>query len=141
MKISTKGEYALRALLVLGENPNKILTIAEIAEKTMVPEPYLEQILLQLKKWGYVKSKRGIYGGYFLRKMPSEIVIGQVIRQMEGPLAPISCVSIHGYEPCALEEGCLLKPLWLLIRDLVAQLLENTTLEDLLLGKIKTEKL
>lgn len=141
MKISTKGEYALRALIVLGKKPMEILTIAEIAEHTMVPDQYLEQILLQLKNLGYVKSKRGVHGGYSLRKQPCEIVIGQVIRQLEGPLAPMSCVSIHAYEPCELEERCLLKPLWLLIRDLVAQLLENTTLEDLLLGKIKTEKL
>jgi len=137
MKISTRGEYALRALILLGQHPTGILTIAEIAERTLVPDNYLEQILLHLKHLGYVKSKRGVHGGYSLRKKPNQIVIGEVIRQLEGPLAPMGCVSLSAYEPCELEKGCLLKPLWLLIRETVAHLLENTTLEDLLLGRLQ----
>ncbi|MBA4602669.1 RrF2 family transcriptional regulator [Thermoactinomyces mirandus] len=135
MKVSTRGEYALRALILLGQHPN-VIPIAEISEKTLVPVNYLEQILLQLKHLGYVKSKRGIRGGYILRKSPEQIVIGQVIRQLEGPLAPMGCVSVTAYDPCPLEEKCLLKPLWTLIRDTVSQLLENTTLNDLLEDQI-----
>ncbi|MBA4493933.1 RrF2 family transcriptional regulator [Paenactinomyces guangxiensis] len=140
MKVSTRGEYALRALIILGQRPNTVVPIAEIAEKTLVPVNYLEQILLQLKNLGYVKSKRGIRGGYTLRKSPELIVIGEVIRQLEGPLAPMGCVSITAYDPCSLEEGCLLKPLWTLIRDTVAYLLDHSTLEDLLSGRLPSIK-
>ncbi|SFS60631.1 RrF2 family transcriptional regulator [Marininema halotolerans] len=132
MKISSRGEYALRALIVLGLQNKRVMSIADISEKTLVPLSYLEQILLQLKMLGYVTSKRGKYGGYRLCQNPEEIVIGQVIRRLEGPLAPMSCVSVTAYEPCPLEEGCLLKPLWALVRDVVADLLDHTTLSHLL---------
>ncbi|WP_232698757.1 RrF2 family transcriptional regulator [Brevibacillus daliensis] len=136
MKVSSKGEYALRALLLLGQNTGNVLSISEIAEKILVPVSYLEQILLQMKKMGYVQSKRGANGGYTLRVSPTEIAIGEVIRQLEGPLAPMSCASVTAYEACALEPTCLLKPLWTLVRDTVAQVLDATTLDDLLKNKI-----
>ncbi|WP_409274533.1 RrF2 family transcriptional regulator [Neobacillus sp. SCS-31] len=136
MKLSSRGEYALRALICLGGNDDKLVPIGEISDKTLVPINYLEQLLLQLKRNGYVQSKRGVNGGYKLSKKPSEIVIGHVIRNLEGPLAPMGCVSITSYESCPLEEGCLLKPLWALIRDTVAELLDSTTLKDLLDGKV-----
>ncbi|HZG15007.1 MAG TPA: Rrf2 family transcriptional regulator [Candidatus Bathyarchaeia archaeon] len=132
MKISSKGEYALRALLVLGQHEGKVLSIADISDKTLVPISYLEQILLQLKMLGHVKSKRGSRGGYSLRTRPADVNIGDVIRRLEGPLAPMGCASITSYEPCILEPACLLKPLWTRIRDTVAQILEETTLADLL---------
>lgn len=137
MKISTRGEYALRALITLGKSVAPVNSIAGVAEQTLVPVHYLEQILLQLKNLGYVKSKRGVQGGYALRMEPKDIVIGEVIRQLEGPLAPMGCVSVTAYDPCPLEEGCLLKPLWALVRDTVAQVLDHTTLEDLLNEKIQ----
>lgn len=140
MKVSTRGEYALRALILLGQRPNEVIPVGDISEKTLVPVNYLEQILLQLKKLGYVTSKRGIRGGYTLRLPADQIVIGEVIRRLEGPLAPMGCVSVTAYEPCPLEEGCLLKPLWALIRDTVAHMLEHTTLKDLLQQHISTGK-
>lgn len=107
MKISSKGEYALRSLIVLGNNEGTVITIKDISAQTLVPVQYLEQILLLLKSHGYVKSKRGVYGGYMLKKESHEINIGEVIRQLEGPLAPMSCVSITAYEYCPLEDqGC-----------------------------------
>ncbi|WP_129728314.1 MULTISPECIES: RrF2 family transcriptional regulator [Bacillaceae] len=137
MKISSKGEYALRTLIMLGKNENKLIQVKEIAAETLVPSQYLEQILLQLKSHGYVKSKRGINGGYILKVPTNLIVIGKVIRDLEGPLAPMSCVSVTAYEYCPLEEkACVLKPLWGLIRDVVADLLDHTTLKDLLEGNI-----
>ncbi|WP_419887294.1 RrF2 family transcriptional regulator [Neobacillus niacini] len=136
MKVSSKGEYALRALLQLGNHQGNVLGIQEISEKTLVSIHYLEQILLQLKKLGYVTSKRGAKGGYMLQKEPREINIGEVIRDLEGPLSPMSCASITKYEPCPLENGCQLKPLWSLVRDTIAFVLERTTLEDLLLNRI-----
>jgi len=136
MKVSSKGEYALRALILLGNNKGKVLGIQEISEKTLVSIHYLEQILLQLKKLDYVVSKRGAKGGYLLHKEPEDINIGEVIRKLEGPLSPMSCASITKYEPCALEGGCQLKPLWSLVRDTIAFVLERTTLEDLLFNRI-----
>jgi len=136
MKVSSKGEYALRALLVLGQQQGTVMTIQEISEKTLVTINYLEQILLQLKKLDYVKSKRGAKGGYFLHKNANEINIGEVIRNLEGPLSPMGCASITKYEPCQLEPGCQLKPLWSLVRDTIAYVLERTTLEDLLLNRV-----
>ncbi|MEK5440915.1 MULTISPECIES: Rrf2 family transcriptional regulator [unclassified Fredinandcohnia] len=136
MKVSSRGEYALRALICLGGETNNLINIEEISEKTLVPVNYLEQILLQLKRNGYVQSKRGVNGGYKLSRNPNEIIIGEVIRNLEGPLAPMGCVSITSYESCPLEGNCLLKPLWALVRDKVAELLDHTTLSDLLKGSI-----
>lgn len=136
MKISSRGEYALRALIYLGSNKNQLRSIGEISEKTLVPDTYLEQILLQLKRNGYVQSKRGVNGGYKLSRSPREIIIGELIRNLEGPLAPMGCVSITSYESCPLEVGCLLKPLWALVRDTIADLLDKTTLMYLLDGNI-----
>lgn len=140
MKVSSKGEYALRALLLLGNHQGTVMGIQEISEKTLVSIHYLEQILLQLKKLGYLTSKRGAKGGYMLYKQPNEINLGEVIRELEGPLSPMSCASITKYEPCPLEEGCQLKPLWSLIRDAIAYILEQTTLEDLLENRVSLIK-
>jgi Rrf2 family protein len=140
MKVSSKGEYVLRALLLLGNNPGKVMGIQEISDKTLVSVHYLEQLLLQLKKLGYVISKRGAKGGYMLHMKASDINIGEVIRELEGPLSPMGCASITKYEPCPLEEGCQLKPLWTLIRDTIAFVLERTTLEDLLQNRMTTLK-
>lgn len=137
MKVSSKGEYALRALILLGNNQGKVLGIQEISEKTLVSIHYLEQLLLQLKKLGFVTSKRGAKGGYMLKMKTDDINIGEVIRDLEGPLSPMGCASITKYEPCPLEEGCQLKPLWTLVRDTIAYVLESTTLEDLLQNRIK----
>ncbi len=136
MKVSSKGEYALRALLLLGTHQGKVLGIQEISDKTLVTVHYLEQLLLQLKKLGYVTSKRGAKGGYMLQREAEEINIGAVIRDLEGPLSPMACASITQYEPCPLEEGCQLKPLWSLVRDTIAFVLERTTLDDLLQNRI-----
>ncbi|WP_078428002.1 RrF2 family transcriptional regulator [Alkalihalobacterium alkalinitrilicum] len=139
MKISSKGEYSLRALITLGENAGKVMTVAEISALTKLPSPYLEKILIQLKQLGYITSKRGFGGGYRLSQNPKNICIGEVIRKIEGPLAPMGCVSVTSYEPCSLESSCSLKPLWGLVRDTVAHVLENITLEDLVKNKV-TEK-
>jgi Rrf2 family protein len=136
MKVSSKGEYALRALLVLGQQQGKVMSIQEISDKTLVTVHYLEQLLLQLKKLGYVASKRGARGGYILEKTVDEINIGEVIRDLEGPLSPMACASITKYEPCPLEAGCQLRPLWSLVRDTIAYVLERTTLGDLLENRI-----
>ncbi|WP_209121361.1 Rrf2 family transcriptional regulator [Alkalihalobacillus sp. BA299] len=140
MKISSKGEYSLRALITLGQNVGKVMTVIEISSITDVPTPYLEKILVQLKQLGYISSRRGFGGGYRLKQKPSEICIGDVIRKIEGPLAPMSCVSVTSYEPCSLEGNCSLKPLWGLVRDTVAHVLENITLDDLVENRVREKE-
>jgi len=104
MKISKRGEYALRSLINLGiaqELGRPILRIRELARREGIPIKFLEQILLQLKLAGYLDSKRGVNGGYFIRKPLAKITIGEVVRLIDGPLAPISCASVTAYRPCS----------------------------------------
>jgi len=132
MKLSTKGEYASRAMLELSlYYPNGLLHIREISEAQDIPERFLEQILLLLKRAGYLRSKKGPNGGYRLAKAPSEISVAEVIRVMDGPLAPIDCVSVTAHEFCPREKYCGLKWLWKDVRDAIAKILEGTTFEDL----------
>lgn len=133
MRLSTKGEYASRAMVELsacyGQGP---VPIKIIAMRQAIPQPFLEQILLLLRRAGYVKSKKGPNGGYYLARPPAEITVAEVIRVMDGPLAPINCVSVIEHEPCPLEERCGLRWLWKEVRDLVASHLEKTTFADVL---------
>jgi Rrf2 family protein len=132
MRLSTKGEYASRAMLELSlrydEGP---LHSREISKVQQVPPRFLEQILLLLKRAGYVKSRKGRRGGYVLAKPPGEINVAEVIRVMDGPLAPIDCVSVMAHEPCPMEGACGLRWLWKDVRDAVAEILEKTTFADL----------
>lgn len=132
MRLSTKGEYASRAMLELslrrGEGPVPIL---EISRAQNIPQGFLEQILLLLKRAGYLKSRKGPGGGYYLAKAPGEISVAEVIRVLEGPLAPIDCVSVMAHEPCPMEGTCGLRWLWKDVRDAVAEIMERTTFEDL----------
>jgi Rrf2 family cysteine metabolism transcriptional repressor len=131
MKLSTKGEYAARAVLELslnyGQRPVKI---REIAERQDIPRKYLETILLTLQRAGVVRSKRGARGGYYLARPPETITVGEVIRAMDGPLAPISCVSVTAHEFCPREAACGLKLVWREARDAVANILDNTAFTD-----------
>jgi Rrf2 family protein len=133
MRLSTKGEYASRAILELTLNYQKGLPlhIRDISAAQDIPERFLEQILLLLKRAGYLRSKKGQKGGYYLAKAPSEISVAEVIRVMDGPLAPIDCVSVTAHEVCPREKFCGLRLLWKEVRDSVAQILEKTTFEDL----------
>ncbi|KMK76508.1 RrF2 family transcriptional regulator [Alkalihalobacillus pseudalcaliphilus] len=139
MRVSSKGEYSLRALIVLARNPEQRFKVKEISDEIMVPAPYLEKLLAQLKVLGFIMSRRGTDGGFQLNQSSREIVIGDVVRKLEGPLAPMGCVSVTSYEACPLETNCLLQPLWGLVRDTVADVLDSTTLEDLLNQNIRLE--
>jgi Rrf2 family transcriptional regulator, cysteine metabolism repressor len=132
MRLSTKGEYASRAMLELAlHHDEAALHIRDISAAQGIPERFLEQILLQLKRAGYLRSRKGPKGGYLLAKHPSKISVAEVIRVMDGPLAPIDCVSVTAHEPCAREDFCGLKGLWKEVRDAVAEILERTTFEDM----------
>jgi Rrf2 family cysteine metabolism transcriptional repressor len=132
MRLSTKGEYASRAMLELSLNYQKgALHIREISKSQHIPERFLEQILLLLKRAGYLRSKKGQGGGYSLSKPPSEISVAEVIRVMDGPLAPIDCVSVTAHEVCPMENSCGLRWLWKEVRDSIAGILEKTSFADL----------
>jgi Rrf2 family protein len=109
----------------------KPLHIRDISKAQSIPQRFLEQILLQLKRAGYLRSRKGPEGGYYLSKPPSEISVAEIIRVMDGPLAPIDCVSVTAHEVCPHEASCGLKGLWKEVRDAVAKIMEKATFEDL----------
>jgi Rrf2 family protein len=137
MNLSKRGEYALRALIDLGiarELGRESLSIGELAEHERLPVKFLEQILLQLKDAGYLSSRRGPSGGYFLKKAPRSIKIGEIVRLIDGPLAPIACVSKTAYEACSCpdEEHCGLRMLMLDVRNAIAQILDRHSLAEVI---------
>ena len=133
MRLSRKSEYAFLALIDLAENfsegPVKMINISE---RKNIPKKFLEQILLQLKTAGLVKSIRGANGGYALAKKPSEIHLAQVIRLFDGPLGSVQSVSKYFYESTPIEQNQKLLTIFKDIRDYVSDKMENTTIEDLL---------
>lgn len=132
MRLSTRGEYASRAMLELAiQYEAGPLHGRQISRAQQIPPRFLEQILLLLKRAGYLKSRKGRAGGYALAKPPAEINVAEVIRVMDGPLAPIDCVSVMAHEPCPMEGTCGLQWLWKDVRDAVAEILEKTTFADL----------
>ncbi len=134
MKVSTRGEYGVRAMVALarhhGEGP---MSIADIAGESSVPAAYLEQLIAPLRRAGIVTSKRGAHGGYMLSRPPESVRVGDVYRVMEGPVAPMDCVSENiEDQTCPLIDGCETRPVWLKVRDSVIDAIDSTTLADLL---------
>jgi Rrf2 family protein len=136
MRLSKRGEYGLRAMIMLAtpsadEHPS-VLQIREISQQEQIPAKFLEQILLSLKNAGLLHSKMGVGGGYHLAKPPSEISLGQIVRILDGPLAPVKCVSQMAYEPCGCpdEETCGLRLVMGDVRNAIADLLDGTSLAD-----------
>jgi Rrf2 family protein len=135
MKLSKKGEYALRSLINLGfaaEAKRELVQASELAESEQLPVKFLEQILQTLKEAGLIKSVRGKFGGYRLAKPARQIKIGQVVRLIDGPLAPIACVSQSAYEKCTCpdEVHCGLRMLMLDVRNAIADILDRYSLAD-----------
>ena len=143
MKLSKKSEYGLRALLELTLTDGKTtLQRHEIAERQHIPVEFLEQILLALKRAGLLSSRRGMKGGYTLIKRPEDITVGQVIRILDGPLAPIGCVSKTAYQKCrdcpyADKAQCPVQQVMGPVRDAIAGILDNYTLNDFASGHRK----
>src|SRR5947207_2280835 len=136
MKISKRGEYALRALIDLGiasELGWPMLQISELATKEKLPIKFLEQIFTQLKAAGYVKSRRGKFGGYSLARPTNRIKFGAIIRLIDGPLAPIRCVSATSYARCSCpdEVHCGLRMLMFDVRNAITAVLDRFTLADI----------
>ena len=135
MRLSKRGEYALRSLINLGFAAavrRDLVQVSELAEVEQLPVKFLEQILQTLKEGGLVQSVRGKYGGYRLAKPAKEIPIGQIVRLVDGPLAPIGCVSQTAYEKCTCpdEVHCGLRMLMLDVRNAISKILDRYTLND-----------
>ncbi len=132
--LSMKAKYALRALMVLARHDKKTVQSKTIAKEADVPQKFLENILLELKHHGLVDSKRGIFGGYFLAKPASEITVGNLIRMMDGPLAPIRCASITAYrkcDDCQDENLCEIRKTMLEVRHAISHVLDNKSIADM----------
>jgi Rrf2 family protein len=144
MKLSKKSEYGLRALLELTlAHGTATLQRQDIAARQHIPIEFLEQILLALKRAGLLSSRRGAKGGYTLIKQPKDISLGHVIRILDGPLAPIGCVSKTAYQKCsdcpyANKTQCPVQHVMGAVRDAIADILDNYSLADFASGYRKT---
>ena len=134
--LSKKTKYGLKALAYLASQENKHpRQIAEIAIHENISQKFLESILLTLRKTGFLGSKKGKGGGYYLIKEPSEISMATVMRVLEGPIAMIACVSLNFYEKCddcPDEKACTVNKLMLKVRDSNLEIYRNNTLADLI---------
>ena len=134
MKLTVRGEYALRALLVLGLNYDQpVVRIQTISDQQNIPKRFLEQILNDLKSAGVVQSRRGVAGGYRLARPPEQITLATAVRHLEGALAPVSCVSEWFYEKCSCpnESRCAVRSVMKEVRDAVVRIMERVTVADL----------
>ena len=132
MKITFKGDYALKIILDLSLSYNqKITQIKDMAKRQDIPEKFLEQIITLLKSAKYIKTMRGPKGGVYLAKHPSKITLGEIIRLMEGPTSPVACVSHSGYIKCTFENKCVFKGVWAEVRDKINDVVDKTTFQDM----------
>ena len=134
--LSHKSKYALKAMMVLakeyGQGP---ILIADIAQREGIPRKFLELILLELRNRGILQSKKGKGGGYFLGRPPQQVSLGEILRDIDGPLAPIACVSHTAYvrcQDCRDERTCGVRMAMQEVRDATAKILDSTTLADAL---------
>ncbi len=134
MKLSKRGEYGIKALLDLAssEPGQSVIQARAIAEREQIPVKFLEQILLSLKNAGILHSRMGVGGGYYLARPPEHITLGEIVRTLDGTLAPIRCVSKIAYERCVCpdEGSCGLRLVMQDVRNAIADILDRTTLAD-----------
>ena len=133
VKVSTRGDYAARALLSLAlhdDSGGSPTSVRDIAERTGLPQPYLEQILLALKGAGLVRSKRGVGGGYVLARPPADITLGEIVSAVEGPIVAGDFGRPHEGGACDHEGQCVLLALWAEVGDHMRQHLDSFTLAD-----------
>ncbi|HBT20232.1 MAG TPA: Rrf2 family transcriptional regulator [Peptococcaceae bacterium] len=131
-RISTKGSYGLRAVLDIAKNSRgKPVPLKDIAERQEISEGYLEQLLTVLRRAGIVKSIRGQSGGFILAKKPQDISVGEIIRVLEGPIAPMDCVEDGTYPSCDNINQCVLRLVWLRLKERIEEAVDTITIEDL----------
>jgi Rrf2 family cysteine metabolism transcriptional repressor len=136
VKITYKGDYALKALFQLAlrhEEGGGVMSIQEISKLGDMPTKFLEQILLILRKGGFVKSKRGVKGGFFLAKPPKEITVGDVIRFIEGPIGPIACIEGERYKGCKDLTSCIFRDVWKEVYHSISVIVDTLTFADLVM--------
>jgi len=133
LKLTAKSEYACLAMIVLAENfdSDELLTISRISEQKEIPKKFLEQILLALKRGGYVRSRKGPEGGYSLAKRPEKINVAEIVRLMDGALAPVESVSKYFFEHTPIEKSPKLLNVFKSIRDYISETLEGVTFREL----------
>ncbi len=131
MKVTKKGEYAMRALVDLALNYHKGLRqIQDIVRSEDIPEKFLEQILLALRNAGFVESRRGVGGGYCLSRPPQKISLGEVISAIDGPLSPLDCTGKNSSDKCPKERVCGIRSVMLDVRNAMTDILERVSLAD-----------
>jgi len=141
MRITYRGDYALKAILDLALNDGSIVTIHDLAERAQIPFKFLEQVLLDLKRGGFVESRRGKVGGYLLAKKPEEITIGEVIRFVDGPIEPIACIT-KDYSGCGDIYKCVFRHIWQDVGSAISGIVDNITFKDLVSqAQVKKEAL
>ncbi|MBU2591726.1 MAG: Rrf2 family transcriptional regulator [Nitrospinota bacterium] len=141
MKISYRGDYALKVILDLSNNySERLVHIEDMANRQDIPRKFLEQILLELKKGGFIQSKKGANGGYFLAKPPKEILLGEVIRFIEGTTYPISCIDPNAPKTCGEINRCVFYPIWQEIGSKVTSMVDNINFEQLKENDSKIKK-
>jgi Rrf2 family protein len=143
--LSQRTKYGLRALIALAEAPKgQVVQIQEIAERQNVPKKFLELIMLDLKRHGFVFSQRGRGGGYLLARPPEQVSFGQVLRALDGSIAPLPCASVTGYRKCTDcedEATCAIRKVMREVRDAMAAILDQTSLADAAAGRVGGELL
>lgn len=132
MRLSTRGHYGLKAMFDLAQNYGSgPISLKTVAERQNLSDHYLEQLFAMLKKSKLVKSMRGAQGGYVLAREPAEIKVGDVIRALEGPIAPVYCVSEEDPGSCDEADYCITRTVWARVRDGLAELLDSISLADM----------
>jgi len=134
MKITYKGDYALKSVLDLAfqYDLNEPSPLSDISKRQDVPEKYLEQIMLILKKAGIVQSKRGKGGGFLLARAPEDITVGEIVRIIEGPVEPIACANLDGEIDCKDENQCAFRAVWSEVSAAISDIVDNTTFENIM---------
>lgn len=133
--LSNKAKYGLKALIYLADHNGAAVQCTEIAEAQNLPKKFLDAIMLEIKNLGVISSKKGKGGGYQLARPADTISLGQVVRALDGPFAPVPCVSHTAYARCAdcpSEAECLIRPIMQEVRDAIAKVLDNRTLGDMM---------
>lgn len=131
MRITYKGDYALKAVLDLALHyEQELVTIHEIAARIDAPVKFMEQVLAELKKGGFVESRRGKVGGYLLARNPEKITLGEVVRFMDGPLEPISCLK-QKYANCGDVNTCVFRDIWQKVGQASADIIDRITFAEL----------
>ena len=138
MKLSTRGRYGLRAMYDLATHYGKgPIPLNSIAERQMISLPYLEQIMAKLRRAGLTISSRGVLGGYELAKPPANITVGDIVRVLEGPFDAVQCLSKDfDDEDCEQIEDCVVRFVWMKLKDCTNRVLDSINLEDLCDGTV-----